>query len=349
MQQGGPQKKKWLSRGELQGLEDEKEAAADAAAAASGSGAVAKKKTKKDKKGKDKGKGKAGEDDENSAMWENLPPREVIRRLRMRGEPIIVFGEDENDTFLRLRQLEMDAPHDENMERQRNDLQIAMAEVAAAQIEADAAGGAAVLEKKEKPYCRYTWRQVQEMVDKELGKGDRVRDQKVMRHFWTCVMGLWGRGLAENRSIEEKRSSDGARNMGIFKQSELYIKPLFKHLKKNTTDASLVPLLTLIVQHTREREYQKANDVYERMSIGTAAWPIGVTQVGIHSRGGRENIESNKQAHVLNDETTRKFIHAMKRLMTFCQHVFISTPSKSTEYGAMAESRLYPFPRPEWL
>ena len=103
------------------------------------------------------------------------------------------------------------------------------------------------------------------------------------------------------------------------------------------------------MQHCRDKEYQKANDAYERMSIGTAAWPIGVTQVGIHSRGGRENIESSKQAHVLNDETTRKFIHAMKRLMTYCQHVFISDPSKSTEYNAMAESRLYPHPRQEWL
>lgn len=363
-QDAGPQKKKWMSRGEIERLKTEAKAEAKeeegkgvaasssdskgSAASASADAAAASKKKVKREKGKTKAGKAAAEEEEEAGTMQNLPPQEVIRRLRLRGEPIVLFGENETDTFLRLRKLELEAPHDADDERQRNDLQAAMAEVAAAQIEEDAGGGAAV-EKKEKPYCRYNWSEVHDMVERELGKGDRVRDQKVIRHFWTCAMGLWGRALEECRSSEEKRSGDGARNMAIFKQTELYIKPLLKNLKKSTTDPSLVPLLTKIVQYCQQREYQKANDAYEEMSIGKAAWPIGVTQVGIHSRGGRENIESNKQAHVLNDENTRKYIHAMKRLMTFCQHVFITDPSKSTEYNAMAETRLYPHPKREWL
>ncbi len=50
--------------------------------------------------------------------------------------------------------------------------------------------------------------------------------------------------------------------------------------------------------------------------------------VGIHERSAREKIHSNQVAHVLNDETQRKFIQAMKRLMTFCQKKFSTDPSK---------------------
>jgi pre-mRNA-splicing factor 18 len=57
-----------------------------------------------------------------------------------------------------------------------------------------------------------------------------------------------------------------------------------------------------------QREYVKANSVYLEMSIGNAPWPIGVTMVGIHARTGREKIFSQSIAHVLNDETQRKYI-----------------------------------------
>jgi pre-mRNA-splicing factor 18 len=56
------------------------------------------------------------------------------------------------------------------------------------------------------------------------------------------------------------------------------------------------------------REYIATNDAYLALAIGNAAWPIGVTSVGIHSRTGRERIFSQKIAHVLNDETQRKYI-----------------------------------------
>ena len=44
------------------------------------------------------------------------------------------------------------------------------------------------------------------------------------------------------------------------------------------------------------------------MAIGNAPGPIGVTMVGIHARTGREKIFSKHVAHVLNDETQRKYI-----------------------------------------
>ena len=83
------------------------------------------------------------------------------------------------------------------------------------------------------------------------------------------------------------------------------------------------------------------------MSIGNAAWPIGVTNVGIHSRTGRERIFSQNVAHILNDETSRKYIQALKRLMTFMQTRFPTDPSKSLEFNAITKTGLYPKGRAE--
>ena len=44
------------------------------------------------------------------------------------------------------------------------------------------------------------------------------------------------------------------------------------------------------------------------VAIGRAAWPIGVTQVGIHSRTGREKIGAANVAHVMNSELQRKYL-----------------------------------------
>ncbi|NWJ08023.1 PRP18 factor, partial [Crypturellus undulatus] len=79
----------------------------------------------------------------------------------------------------------------------------------------------------------------------------------------------------------------------------------------------------------------QANDAYLQMAIGNAPWPIGVTMVGIHARTGREKIFSKHVAHVLNDETQRKYIQGLKRLMTICQKHFPTDPSKCVEYNAL--------------
>ena len=53
------------------------------------------------------------------------------------------------------------------------------------------------------------------------------------------------------------------------------------------------------------------------MAIGNAPWPIGVTMVGIHARTGREKIFAQEIAHVLNDETQRKYIQVTSARLSF--------------------------------
>ena len=73
------------------------------------------------------------------------------------------------------------------------------------------------------------------------------------------------------------------------------------------------------MQAAQERRYVDANDGYLRLSIGKAAWPIGVTMVGIHERSAREKLHTGEKGHVMGDEVTRKFLQGIKRVITFAQ------------------------------
>jgi pre-mRNA-splicing factor 18 len=49
-----------------------------------------------------------------------------------------------------------------------------------------------------------------------------------------------------------------------------------------------------MVTHCELGNFRAANDVYISTAIGNAAWPIGLTMVGIHERSGREKISTSK-------------------------------------------------------
>jgi len=110
---------------------------------------------------------------------------------------------------------------------------------------------------------------------------------------------------------------------------EAYKKILLKLLKSRSLKRDILDPVHEICQALERREYIKGHDCYLRMAIGNSPWPMGVTMVGIHERSAREKIFSSQVAHVLNDETQRKYIQAIKRLMTFCQKKYPTDPSKS--------------------
>lgn len=291
--------------------------------------------------------GGTGEQEEERQI--NLPKSEIIRRLRMRDEPICIFGEDLIDTFRRLRDLELHAPLDDIKERQRNDYMDAMNAIESENVAEEL--GQNAIQKREKNAAMNKanaakFVDIKEKLESEVKvteagiytSGDDGKDQKLIRQFLKSILATWAQYL-EDRPLQMKISADGKNASATFRQTELYIKPLLKHLKHKSLEIDLIELLTEIMVHLNRREYQMANDAYMRMSIGRAAWPMGVTQVGIHSRTGREKIA--KQAHVLNDETKRKYIQALKRVMTYCQSRWTTDPSKSMEFKAVI-SQLYP-------
>ena len=118
----------------------------------------------------------------------------------------------------------------------------------------------------------------------------------------------------------------------IFLQTKMYIKPLLKLLKKNTMSDDIRDSLSSMVKYIMHKDYILANEKYMEMAIGNAPWPIGVTNAGIHARPGRERIFSKHVAHVLNDESQRRWIQGLKRLVTKSQQYFPTDPSRMVEY-----------------
>jgi len=169
-------------------------------------------------------------------------------------------------------------------------------------------------------------------AEKAKDKGRKFpSDCQVVFHYLKLLLKLWGQKL-NDREDEEKRSQRGKMANAIYGQTQAYLKPLLKQLEKESIADDILWHMVNIIRLMLDREYVKANDAYLQMAIGNAPWPIGVTMVGIHARTGREKIFAQNIAHVLNDETQRKYIQALKRLMTQCQRLFPTDPSKCVEY-----------------
>ncbi|XP_014601831.1 PREDICTED: pre-mRNA-splicing factor 18 isoform X2 [Polistes canadensis] len=237
---------------------------------------------------------------DNSLEQSTLPRPEVIRRLRERGEPTLLFGESEKEAFKRLRKHEIfEAEVNKGF---RNDFQEAMEQV-------------------DQAYLNEILTSIKSQ-DRNV-KGDVNVPEEVQ---------VWGNQL-NSRTSEEKMSTQGKMVSATYAQTREYLKPLLRKLKNKSLPEDITDSLTEIMKHLLERNYILASDAYLQMAIGNSPWPIGVTMVGIHARTGREKIFSKNVAHVMNDEKQRKYIQAVKRLMTKCQEYYPTDPSRCVEYA----------------
>ena len=65
-----------------------------------------------------------------------------------------------------------------------------------------------------------------------------------------------------------------------------------------TVDPEILSSVLKIISALRCGAYQRAESYYLEVSIGNAAWPMGVTMVGIHERAARERIQTNQIARM---------------------------------------------------
>ena len=154
--------------------------------------------------------------------------------------------------------------------------------------------------------------------------------------YFTLLLREWNLSLSL-RPQEVKDSFQGKQAYAAYSQSLTAMVPLFRKFEHPDTllpnggnnsggggggipDSILLPLIS-IVGAAQERRYVEANDGYLKLSIGKAAWPIGVTMVGIHERSAREKLHEGEggKAHVMGDEVTRKYLQAIKRCVSFAQ------------------------------
>lgn len=142
--------------------------------------------------------------------------------------------------------------------------------------------------------------------------------------WFTLVLKAWASALA-GRTEETKKTFQGQQATNSMMQAVVHLTPLFRKLEKLSSTPSelqddLLEPMVEIVRAAQERRYVDANDGYLKLSIGKAAWPIGVTMVGIHERSAREKLHDGQgKAHIMSDETTRKILQSIKRCLTFAQ------------------------------
>jgi len=264
-----------------------------------------------------------------------LPRDEVIRRFRDVLQPILLFGESEDQANLRLRSLEIVGDTDKLSAQ--NDYREAMKRVDQQYMKAlekdDEDGGEEeknVFESK----LYFSDKSMEDLLDMatELRQGDLKHDDKVIAEWIKFTITMWGNELRSKPEAE--RISMKVRAEAVtFNQTKAYVKPLIKLLKKHKLTDDIRDSLSNMIKYVLQRDYILANERYMEMAIGNAPWPIGVTNAGIHARPGRERIFSKHVAHVLNDEFQRKYIQGLKRLMTKSQVYFKTDPSRSMDYN----------------
>ena len=252
----------------------------------------------------------------------SLPDREVKRRLRKYGHPVTLFGESSATRHSRLIQVEKNT----GVGISNDDLVLkgpyAMSRRSSNTVDVSAHDGAE--SEDEDPVASASL-----VVNNNKSEKQRsaMTDERVVRSFVKRILKEWADHL-EGRPDEEKNCVQGKIALKTFKQSKEYLRPLLKQLKKKRLEGTILSHLVSIVNFCKDREYVKATDWYIRLSIGNAPWPIGVTNVGIHERTASERLHVSKTAHVMNDEEKRKYLTSMKRLMTYCQMLYPSDPSK---------------------
>jgi len=263
-----------------------------------------------------------------------LPREDVMSKLRDKGEPILIFGETEDQANLRLRSLEIGEGDSFKVKNTGNNFVEALKKVDKEYLKAFASDDATSDEKNKMELKLYntnrTWSELLELST-DLRRGDHKHDEMVVSEWMKVIMTMWGHEL-NSRHEMEKITVKGRMDGALFKQTKGYLKPLLKMLRKGNLSDDIRDSLTSMVKYIMHRDYIKANERYMEMAIGNAPWPIGVTNAGIHARPGRERIFSKHVAHVLNDESQRKYIQGLKRLMTKCQQYFVTDPSRSVDF-----------------
>ncbi|EIW65765.1 hypothetical protein TREMEDRAFT_35832 [Tremella mesenterica DSM 1558] len=312
----GPSKK-YLRRSELEAAREEEERKAKAIAAQ----ASAENKAAKMRTDVKPSSSTSAAPVETGKETFNISPEECVRRLRAKGQPIRLFGETDKDRRLRLRALELQDDRDKSQTDFKKAMDTMTSEMLEKAAEKHARSAQVGQKDKEKEEKEEKKRFVDlPLVDLSLVKTDINKLYPQIYWAFKSLLREWGEWL-EARDDTTKNTAAGKMAAAAQVQSAQNLKPLFRLLRQRDMPPDVVRALAQMVHYMQIRAYQKANDAYLRMSIGNAAWPIGVTSVGIHERSALEKIYSDKVGHVLNDELSRKYIQAVKRLMTFNQTV----------------------------
>ncbi|KAF6015593.1 hypothetical protein HII12_000752 [Brettanomyces bruxellensis] len=104
-------------------------------------------------------------------------------------------------------------------------------------------------------------------------------------------------------------------------ETKRWLVPLLVKIKRDELDQDLAITLSTTLYNLQNGKYIEAESNYMELSVGNVAWPIGVASVSIHSRAAQARIngESGGISNIMKDEKMRRWILAVKRVMSFVQ------------------------------
>ena len=273
-----------------------------------------------------------------------LPVDEVKRRLRLLKQPATLFGEVAGERYRRLKRVErelvvedtyaakggqqanvlLEIRREEEEERRR----MLRREAALKESKASPAKSRALTTTTSAQGggngdpLKAAFRAAAERLAAERREASMPPGAAVAS-FVRRTLAEWGADL-DGRPDSQRSSQEGRQATHQHRLAEKGFAPLFDRVEQGTLESDIETLLHKMVDCIKRRAYLEAEEVYVRLAIGNQPWPIGVTSVGIHERKAREKISfsMNGQAHVMNDEATRKYIHAFKRIMTFLKRKY---------------------------
>ena len=143
------------------------------------------------------------------------------------------------------------------------------------------------------------------------------------------VLEDWEQYIIENLNNKRIKSNMISKELEKYKQCSQNIRPLLLLLQERNLNQVILDKLFKVMVFAENRDLLNANDRYIDLSIGNAAWPMGLTMVGIHQRTGKSSVAPSQVAYILNDEVTKKYLQSIRRILSFLQIRYNISPSQS--------------------
>ena len=139
----------------------------------------------------------------------------------------------------------------------------------------------------------------------------------------------WESYIKESILNKRIKSNIVSKELEKYQQCTQNIKPLLNLLQEKKLNQVILDKLFTVMVFAENKDLLNANDRYIDLSIGNAAWPMGLTMVGIHQRTGKSSISPAQVAYILNDEITKKYLQSIRRILSFLQIRYNISPSES--------------------
>ncbi|KAF2084884.1 tubulin nucleotide-binding domain-like protein [Saccharata proteae CBS 121410] len=114
--------------------------------------------------------------------------------------------------------------------------------------------------------------------------------------YFNMVLQEWEVALAK-RPADVQQTTQGKQAYNAMVQAKENLRPLFRRMEKSELEDDILQPVVEIVKAAQERRYVDANDGYLTLSIGKAAWPIGVTMESYFTYGAEGESPVNHDVH----------------------------------------------------